>query len=139
MQMDEDGPTRFVQLIRSALSCGLAHVVDSKSGERPDIPQQWGWQRDAVGALVAKGKKIGWVDDLEVYLEPTQAFVVAQSLAKDEGNYLTLSRHTLQKRLIESGMARRGVGKNTVKVTVENCRRNVIAIPKEIIGSAEWK
>src|SRR5262249_45852860 len=84
------------------------------------------------------GRKIGWVDvDMEagtakgVYLLPEESYAVAQALARDIGEPLTVSPRTLHKRLHEQGhLVDVDRGRETLRVrrTLEGARRDVLAI-----------
>src|SRR5262249_24349042 len=50
-----------------------------------------------------QGKRIGWVDGTDLYLQPDAAFAEAQGLARDQGEALPVAPRTLWKRLREKG------------------------------------
>jgi hypothetical protein len=92
---------RFVALLRSGLASGRAHL-ESRDGCRPDrSPGACGWRRDSGEEWSPLGECIGWVEDDDLYLEPTAAYRVAQVLGRDIGEILTVSEQTLKKRLRE--------------------------------------
>ena len=51
-----------------------------------------------------QGKRIGWVDGPDLYLEPEASYAAAQELARDKGDGLPVSARTLRKRLHEPGL-----------------------------------
>lgn len=65
------------------------------------------------------GERIGWIDDGEIYLQDDSAYAVAQKLAHDEGDNLSVSLPTLKRRLNEKGLlasVEQSGGKNRLKV-----------------------
>ena len=103
-QRETEPTARFLNLLRSVLSSGRAHLEARGGGEPNRTPESCGWRRDRSGNSMALGECIGWVDDGHVYLEPTAAFRVAQVTARDSGESFTISEPTLKKRLREKGM-----------------------------------
>jgi hypothetical protein len=94
---------RFLALLRSALVSGHAHL-DARSGGEPERgPESCGWRGNS-GARSARGDCIGWVDDDNVYLDPTAAYRVAQLVGRDVGEVLPVSESTLRKRIHEKGL-----------------------------------
>jgi hypothetical protein len=92
---------RFVALVRSGLASGRAHL-ESRDGCRPGrSPGACGWRRDSGEEWSPLGECIGWVEDDDLYLEPTAAYRVAQVMGRDIGEILTVSEQTLKKRLRE--------------------------------------
>lgn len=51
-----------------------------------------------------QGKRIGWIEGNDVYLEPTVAFAVAQDIGRRTQNHIPLNDTTLWKRLHDAGM-----------------------------------
>ncbi|MGE0821736.1 MAG: hypothetical protein AB7G75_10945 [Candidatus Binatia bacterium] len=102
-QADSDPAQCFLELISAALSSGRAHLADPK-GHAPVDSATWGWGLNPQGMEpLAKGEKIGWLEEPNVYLEPDVAFAIAQKLARDQGESLPVSEQTLRKRLNEKG------------------------------------
>lgn len=103
-QTDSDPATRFLQLVRAALSSGRAHV-STPAGAPPEDPDRWGWRQQAAGSFPgdwqARGPRIGWTDDEYVYLDPDPAIAAADSL-RNGGSDLRLTTTTLGKRLNEA-------------------------------------
>ena len=101
-------PTRrFLDLLAAALASGRAHVA-SPNGNEPEMPEAWGWRQVTIGSgqyqrgeWQAQGKRIGWIDKGNLYLEPEGAYAEAQALAREQGDTLAVSVRTLHKRLHE--------------------------------------
>jgi hypothetical protein len=98
---------RFVELAKSALASGHAHLAD-RDGNQPVNPEAWGWRKHSVGTGAyardewqAQGDRIGWVDGPDVLLDPDASYKVAQIMAGTNGEGLSISARTLRKRLDE--------------------------------------
>jgi hypothetical protein len=117
----------FLRLLSAAVASGRAHLA-APEGQQPDSPQSWGWRREDTNsgpAWRAQGKRVGWVDDGQLYLEPESAFAASQSLAEEQNESLAISPRTLWKRLRERGLLaswddRRQ--RNTIRRTLEGVR-----------------
>jgi 3'-5' exonuclease len=95
---------RFIELLRSAISSGRAHI-GSTDGERPEENAgALGWRKtdSEYDDWRAQGDRIGWVDGEDLYLEPAASYRVAQREAQG-GEALTVGERTLRKRLKEKG------------------------------------
>lgn len=107
IQQDASEPThRFLELLRSAILSGPAHVAGINGGA-PGSDGEWGWLMVGSGdhqRLVSRGKCVGWVDGSSLYLEPAASFGVAQELGRTIGEPLVVSEATLRKRLKEKGL-----------------------------------
>ena len=129
-------PTRrFLDLLAAALASGRAHVA-SPNGDVPEMPEAWGWRQVTIGSgqyqrdeWQAQGKRIGWVDKGNLYLEPEGAYAEAQALAREQGDTLAVSVRTLHKRLHErcllvtTDQVRQTY---TTRHTIEGVRRSVL-------------
>jgi hypothetical protein len=98
---------RFIELLRSALIAGEAHVT-KPDGTAPESAEGWGWREQTVGVgeylhteLKAQGKRVGWLDGDDLYLEPDASYAAAQAVGHKVGDALALTPHTLRKRLKE--------------------------------------
>jgi hypothetical protein len=67
---------QFLRLLSAALASGRAHVANAH-GNEPNGAQKWGWRPKAVGTgdqgreeWQAQGRRIGWVEGENLYLEP---------------------------------------------------------------------
>jgi hypothetical protein len=98
-QHASDPAARFMNLLRTALTSGCAHVADRR-GKAPEEPVTWGWRRQPrARAWVPQGVGIGWIVGSDVFLEPAASYDVAQHAAGSER--LTVSEQTLRHRLHE--------------------------------------
>jgi hypothetical protein len=121
--------TRFLDLIRSALTSGRAHLRSREGGQPEFEPGSCGWRRDALSTWAPFGECVGWVDADNVYLEPTAAYRLAQTAARDMGEALVLSEQTLKKRLHEKGLLASVDGTRqtlTVRKSIGGCSRSVL-------------
>lgn len=122
----------FLRLLSAALASGRAHVADSDGGPPADSPEAWGWRPNDSGPSVIYlplGRRCGWVDGDDLYLEPDAAYAEAQNLAAEQGESLAIQSRTLHKRLRERGLlATTEVGRKTLTVrrTLDGQRRAVL-------------
>jgi hypothetical protein len=101
---------RFIQLLGAALASGAAHVA-GRDGDEPLDPAAWGWRLFTIGTgenereeWRFQGKRVGWLDDGALYLEPDAALAAAQAVGEDVGDGLTITPQVLRKRLHEQGL-----------------------------------
>lgn len=99
-----DPTARFLDLLRSVLTSGRAHLVARNGGEPDREPGSCGWRRDNSGKWAPLGDCIGWVEGDDLYLEPTASYRVAQVAGRDVGEVLAVSPQTLKKRLHEKNL-----------------------------------
>ena len=105
-QEASDPSSRYMDLLRSVLSSGRAHVL-TRDGQRPaESAEAWGWRRHGVASGTGddwhpQGKCIGWLDEENLYLDPDAAYAEANRLAAEQGGSLAVSKDTLHKRLAE--------------------------------------
>jgi hypothetical protein len=136
--------TRFLELLSAAIISGHAHLA-SPAGTQPPIAYAYGWRSRTVGAgenggveWQPQGDLIGWVEDADLYLEPTASYNVAQRQAR-EGEPLSVSSKTLGKRLEERGLlvtVEPGVGRHTIRVSnLQGARRRVLHLRTECLIS----
>lgn len=110
---EADPARRYVDLLRSTLSSGKAHVCD-RSGNMPENPQAWGWQRRSSAfdntylGLEVRGPRVGWIDGDHLYLDPEAALATVQQAARDAGEPLALGPRAMHKRLYEQGLETTG-------------------------------
>jgi hypothetical protein len=88
---------RFLQLLGAAIASGTAHFA-SPSGDAPETPEAWGWRRHMLGSQ-PQGRRAGWVDGTDLYLEFDAAYSVAQAMGQSVGDGLTIQPQTLLKRM----------------------------------------
>jgi hypothetical protein len=78
--------------------------LEARQGGEPEwSPASCGWRRYSSGVWEPLGECIGWIDENDVYLEPTTALRAVQLAGRDLGEVLTVGEHTLKKRLHEKG------------------------------------
>lgn len=101
---DMDPARRYLTAIASALSTGEAYL-ESPEGGAPENWSSLGWRADAVNSelKLPSGKRVGWVDQDGVYLEPSAAYLVANERTTRQGMPLGVGQKTAHKRLDEGG------------------------------------
>ena len=133
-------PTRhFLSLISGTIASGRAHVA-APDGLAPQNPGAWGWREHVVGTgdftreeWQPQGRRVGWTDADNLYLEPEASYAEAQELARQAGDSLGVSRQTLSKRLNEKNLLI-GTGKDEgretwlARKTLEGRRRSVLHV-----------
>jgi hypothetical protein len=127
----------FLRLLSAALASGRAHVAGA-DGEQPQDPGRWGW-RPGSQDWQPQGRRVGWVDGAALYLEPEASYAEAQRLAVEQGESLTVSAHTLRRRLGEKALlATRDEQRQklTVRRTLEGVRRDVLHLHAASLASA---
>lgn len=120
---------RFLALLRSLFTSGRAHLETRSGGEPNRAPESCGWRRDNSGKCTPLGECIGWVTEDDVYLEPMAAFRAVQLVGRDAGEVLTVSEHTLRKRLHDKGLLA-SVDEARQTLTV---RRNIGGASKSVL------
>lgn len=131
LQSSGDPVERFLELVRAAIESQSAHIA-SMVGSTPDDPQTWGWKNANYG-WQSCGTLMGWIDDEDVYLQPDACFKVAQDMARNSGENLTIAATTLWKRLDERKVLKskdEARGRFTVRRTIAGNRRAVIHLAK---------
>jgi hypothetical protein len=94
---------RYLDLLRASLATGRAHL-QSRDGTMPPSPGACGWRIGNAGTWSPNGDCIGWVDGDNLYLEPTAAYRVVQTMSRDMGEQFSTSEQMLKKRLQEKGL-----------------------------------
>jgi len=104
-------PTRhFLRLLTAALASGRAHVANPTGDCPAKSPEAWGWrvvapQGENTSQLRQPlGRRIGWLDEENLYLEPEASFAEVQRLAGEQEESLAVSAGTLRKRLREKNL-----------------------------------
>jgi hypothetical protein len=128
----------YIRLLSAALAAGRAHVA-GPDGQPPNDNEAWGWRTEVVGEntrIVAKGICIGWVEGINLYLEPTAAYAAAQDFARSTGEPLTISEISLNKRLQEKGLLTtvdRTRKTLTVRRTLQGVKRKVLHMRSAVL------
>lgn len=146
-QQGSEPTTRFVDLLRNALSAGRAHVANLKGFHPDSDPKSWGWVLRVFGVgenerseWQAQGEKIGYTDGKDLYLLPDVAYSVAGRLSRDNGDALTLTPRTLWKRLNEAGfLCSTDKARETLPIrrTLEGTQQNVLHLAADTLVSVE--
>ena len=134
-QRAADPVVRFFDLLTAALTSGDAHLAEATTGAAPTTdPARWGW-RDRMARMGQtveetwdpQGKRIGWVEGKNVYLEPEAAFSVVEQLTAKQGTSLGVSIQTLWKRLSEKGLLQStDDARHTKRVQIQGNRRRIL-------------
>ncbi|MBL4846128.1 MAG: toprim domain-containing protein [Planctomycetes bacterium] len=154
-QREADPVRRFFELVSSSLASGRAHVAGRDGKVPADNPLAWGWRLATEGRPEreswkpgasedapywnATGERIGWVNDDDLYLEPSAIQVLVQRAAGEEG--FPLSPRSLRRRLLETGHLKTTAGKGRetacTRVTLGGARRSVLHLSAErLVGQA---
>lgn len=162
---DPDLPTRTGARVRAllayALSAGVAHVDDVRTGEQPEWPtaRRLGWQRTALDADVTgaatkfrserQGHRLGWVlldpDDggePALLCEPEALEPVLKTAAGQMADGMQIDRNTATRALADEGILVRDLsepGKTRFTITrtifCERRKQRVIALRlRELLG-----
>jgi len=83
---------RFLEVVRAAIASGQAHVA-SPEGDAPKDARRWGWveSREEYDSWRFLGRRIGWIDGEDLYLEPNASYAAAQRMSRDSGESLAIS------------------------------------------------
>ncbi|MCP4611124.1 MAG: hypothetical protein GY845_20640 [Planctomycetes bacterium] len=134
IQRDSNPASKFILLLRSALTSGKAHLSDINGGE-PHNPELWGWRKRQSGYgeystidWLPCGDRIGWVNGEEILLEPPASFRLVKQL--DSDNSLQITQRTLLKMLAQQGRIVPDSSRetNTVRRQIDETQRNVILL-----------
>ncbi len=129
--VDADPVRRFLDLLVSEISSSRAHVAD-RDGTRPGDALAWGWRLGPEGSdWRPHGRRIGWLEGENLYLDPQEAYACAQRLADELGERLPLDPSALAARLHEAGLLATTNVANTrrtyrVRRTIQSRRREVL-------------
>ena len=134
----------FRRLLAGVLASGRGHLASPTGGVPADCPESWGWRREDTHEGVCwrpQGRRVGWLDGADLYLEPEAAFAEAQELARQQGDKLSISPKTLHKRLKEKGLLKSWDEKrqrNTVRRTLEGKKdREVLHLAVDTLSLRE--
>jgi len=129
----ESPAQRFLALLSTVLSSKQGHV-EHTSGYAPEPLAAFGWEvvardNDGCAIVCGQGRRIGWVKDEHLYLDPEAAFSEVQKLASSQHAAIPLSQNTLWKRLEEAGkIAIRDNEHIQTKVRTAEGRKRVICL-----------
>jgi hypothetical protein len=132
----------FLRLLVGAIASGRAHVA-GPNGSEPALPGAWGWRETHDGPQSRwqhQGRRLGWVEGSDLYLEPEAAYAEAQELARTQGDSLPVSARTLRKRLRERGLLASTDTERevlTVRRTLEGRRREVLHLRSAVLSPPE--
>jgi Domain of unknown function (DUF3854)/Domain of unknown function (DUF927) len=143
-QREVDPVIRALDLIRSAINGGHAHVA-GVDGDESEDPQAWGWRSHVVNQdgdteWRPQGTRIGWTEGDDLYLDMTSTYGVIQRLATSSGNPLLMELQTLKKRFAQQGMLLTTDPKRNrleVRRTVEGKRISVLHLHRDTIFPRE--
>jgi len=124
-----EAAAKFVTLVQSLLTSGRAHLGARDGGLPMQSPGCCGWRRDNSGTWMPHGDRIGWVEGDSVYMDPHLAFRSVHALSRDLGEGLSVSEHTLRKRLCEKGLLA-SVDEKRETLTV---RRTISGVAKSVL------
>jgi hypothetical protein len=126
---------QFVTFLTAALGSGEVHVA-GPDGLVPSTPQAWGWRSTIRQSGFSEnqewralGKRIGWLDGTDLYLEPEASYAAAQEMGRKGGDSIGVTSQTLRKRLKEHGLlASVDIKRETLTVrrTLEGKQRDVL-------------
>jgi hypothetical protein len=97
----------FLNLLRSALFSGQAHLASYEGDEPQEISQLCGWRKGQP-----LGECIGLIKNGVVYFNPTSAYIVANSQGNRAGEGLAVTENTLWKRMDERELLIKAKGRN---------------------------
>jgi hypothetical protein len=129
---DADPAEQFLRLLAAAISSKRAHVAGTNGQEPVRNAIAWGWHSEetTTGTIWRDhGRRVGWVDGDNLYLQPEAAYASAQEMAVSQGESLTVSPRVLWKRLRESNMLvtwEDGRERNTARKMAEGKQRTVL-------------
>jgi len=139
-QQIADPANHFMCLLCAALASGRAHIASTAGAAPIENLEAWGWRRSGNGDATAQGRRVGWLDGEDIFLDPEAAHAEAQKLAGEQGDALTISSQTLGKRLRERGYLTcidQERERLTVRRTCQGARRQVWQVgAKEFLGDS---
>ena len=111
--IEQDTLVRFADAVVGAITAGKAHLADEHDGcpIPDDAARRWGWELvpstgQAPPTWRARGERIGWVEDDDVYLDTTVLLAAVETHLRRTDQTLGVSAATLHKRLSERGVLR---------------------------------
>jgi hypothetical protein len=147
---ESDPCERYFRLLRSALVSGRAHVAGIEGGRPEHSPRTWGWRANddgdpepqgpgvGDGWWRPQGRCIGWLEGLNLFLEPEGTYAVLNSLASEQGESLATSRAVMHKRLHERGRlltVDKRRQRLTIRRTIADARLEVLHVRASEVSS----
>lgn len=103
-QSESDPVDRFIELLKTSITTGKAHVADGKNCAPPDA-QTWGWKPgSAASPWKPSGQLVGWIVGEDLYLDPDTSYKAAVSAAASSMSSISIPHQTLIKRLNDRGL-----------------------------------
>jgi hypothetical protein len=135
---------QFLRLLAAAIASGRAHCA-APNGDAPENATAWGWRDREIGTgensrleRQPLGRRIGWIDGADLYLEPQASYAEAQDLARVQGDSLPISAPTLHRRLNERKLLVSHEPKKLVtRRTLDSQRRFVLHLPAWAIAQEQ--
>jgi hypothetical protein len=129
----------YLRAVRTALTNGRAYLASLNSDGVPPRSEatRWGWALDDTDRLSARGEKIGWVSDMDVYLDPGAAYTAAVAQAQRMNTPLNTSPTRVHKALLAADLLPSAdPGHLTTRVSVAGERQRVLHLKSEAL--ARW-
>ena len=80
---------QFLRLLAAAIASGRAHAA-SADGSRPANAEAWGWRPNG-SEWQSQGRRVGWIEGSDLFLEPEAAYAEGQEMARHQGDSLPIS------------------------------------------------
>ncbi|MCD2449310.1 hypothetical protein GO003_002765 [Methylicorpusculum oleiharenae] len=145
-QSENDPIDRFFEMIRAALSGGMAHIADSRFQKEPKIrPRSFGWSLVGGEQYENHGTLIGWHQppiggqDAKIFLEPKNALSVAQNMAQKlrqadfSGAESSLWRQMMQRNLLAEVDESEAKPRPLKKKTIGGTSRRLLVIDSDFL------
>jgi hypothetical protein len=134
-QQETDPALRYIELVRSALGAGRAHIASFRGAAPLIYADALGW-RPFREALTPQGLCIGWIDEVDdIYLDPDAAYKVAQEMTSGNDR-VDVGVKALNRRLHEAGLLKTTDttrGTKTARRKVGGSQREVLHINAELL------
>jgi hypothetical protein len=139
---------RFLELLRSAVASGEAHVADRAGGAPMNLESACGWRKReiVIGEIVKvepervewlpQGARVGWLEDEDLYLDPEASYRTAQRMAPAGGG-IEVSDTMLWRRLDEKkflASTERHRGKMKIRRQIEGRQHEVLHLRADVLG-----
>lgn len=127
--MDTEPAARFIALLQSAMVSGRAYIENRDGGAPQFAAGACGWRAEGSAILLSRGDRIGWIDEGDIFLDPSASFRIAQLVCRDTGDAIPVTEQTLRKRLRERGyLASTDATRETITV-----RRNIGGTSRDVL------